>query len=235
MVSCGVGCSCGSDPELLWLWCRGRRYSSDWTPSLGTSMCRGCGAKKTKKKKKKKIKKKKKKKPREQKGIDYNNKIQIRAGARKQAGVGVCSKSALEGPAKEVAFEWRPGGRGVESSDDQVEKGANGRPPPSGCPELCFLPSLRLSVKLGPRGSLPSVPSFRILGSGLPFLHSSSHSPSLSLPPPRAQGVNYISPCVTFPSNPRWSGSPGVRTLGPAPCSSPSTWYSAWPLPIYQM
>ena len=21
-VSCGVGCRCGSDPELLWLWCR---------------------------------------------------------------------------------------------------------------------------------------------------------------------------------------------------------------------
>ena len=21
-MSCGVGCRCGSDPELLWLWCR---------------------------------------------------------------------------------------------------------------------------------------------------------------------------------------------------------------------
>ena len=21
-VSCGVGCRCGSDPALLWLWCR---------------------------------------------------------------------------------------------------------------------------------------------------------------------------------------------------------------------
>ena len=27
-------------------------YSSDWTPSLGNSICRGCGPKKTKKKKK---------------------------------------------------------------------------------------------------------------------------------------------------------------------------------------
>ena len=32
----------------------GWRYSSDWTPSLGTSMYHGCGPKKTKKKKKKK-------------------------------------------------------------------------------------------------------------------------------------------------------------------------------------
>ena len=29
-------------------------YSSDWTPSLGTSICRGCGTKKTKRQKKKK-------------------------------------------------------------------------------------------------------------------------------------------------------------------------------------
>ena len=54
------------DLALPWLWCRlqtqlGSRvavalaqasgYSSDWTPSLGTFMCRGCSPKKTKKKK----------------------------------------------------------------------------------------------------------------------------------------------------------------------------------------
>ena len=39
-ICCGCGCGVG------------RRYSSDWTSSLGTSMCRRCGPKKTKKKKK---------------------------------------------------------------------------------------------------------------------------------------------------------------------------------------
>ena len=38
-------------------WARG--YSSDWTPSLGTSICSRYSPKKTKKKKKKKTKKKK--------------------------------------------------------------------------------------------------------------------------------------------------------------------------------
>ena len=42
-MSCGVGRRCGSDPALLWLW---RRLSSDWTPSLETSICCGCGPKK---------------------------------------------------------------------------------------------------------------------------------------------------------------------------------------------
>ena len=34
VVSCGIGCRCGSDLALLCLWC-----SSDSTPSLGTSIC----------------------------------------------------------------------------------------------------------------------------------------------------------------------------------------------------
>ena len=52
MVSCGVG--------HRWLGsgvagavAKSGSYSSDWTPSLGTSIRRGCGPKKTKKKKKK--------------------------------------------------------------------------------------------------------------------------------------------------------------------------------------
>ena len=57
-MSCGVGRRCGLDPELPWLWCRPSSYSSDSPPSLGTSMCRGCGPKKTKDKTKKKNKNK---------------------------------------------------------------------------------------------------------------------------------------------------------------------------------
>ena len=39
-LPCGVGCRCGLDPELLWLWCRpvAGSYSSDSTPGLGTSI-----------------------------------------------------------------------------------------------------------------------------------------------------------------------------------------------------
>ena len=44
-MSCGVGCRLRSDPALLWLWCRQAACSSDSTPSLGTSICRGCGPK----------------------------------------------------------------------------------------------------------------------------------------------------------------------------------------------
>ena len=44
-VSCGVGCRHSWDPTLLWLWC-----SSDWTHSLGTSICRRCRPGKAKKK-----------------------------------------------------------------------------------------------------------------------------------------------------------------------------------------
>ena len=46
-MSCGVGHSLGSHLVLLWLCC-----SLDWTPSLGTSICNGCGLKKGKIKKK---------------------------------------------------------------------------------------------------------------------------------------------------------------------------------------
>ena len=44
-----VGCRCGSDPKLLWLWCRPSAIA-DLTPSLGTSLCCKCGPKKKKKK-----------------------------------------------------------------------------------------------------------------------------------------------------------------------------------------
>ena len=60
-MSCGVGCRRGSDPALLWLWCRLGSYSSDWTPSLGTSICRGSGPRNSKKTKKQKNKTKQKK------------------------------------------------------------------------------------------------------------------------------------------------------------------------------
>ena len=51
-VSCGVGRRPGSDPALLWLWCRSI-YSCDWTPSLGTSICCRCSPKKRTKRRKK--------------------------------------------------------------------------------------------------------------------------------------------------------------------------------------
>ena len=57
-MSCGVGCRCGSDPTLLWLWCRLVAAAPIRPPNLGTSICCGCGPKKAKKKKKKKKKKK---------------------------------------------------------------------------------------------------------------------------------------------------------------------------------
>ena len=50
-VSCGVGCRRSSDPALLWLW-RGPAYSSNSTPSLGTSICRGSCPRSSKKTKK---------------------------------------------------------------------------------------------------------------------------------------------------------------------------------------
>ena len=47
-------------------------FGSDWTPSLGTSLCQGCGPKKTKKKKKKKKKERKKKKKKQTKNpLDF--------------------------------------------------------------------------------------------------------------------------------------------------------------------
>ena len=45
-MSCGVGRRCHSDLLLLWLW-QAIGYSSDWTPSLGTSICCRCDPKKT--------------------------------------------------------------------------------------------------------------------------------------------------------------------------------------------
>ena len=51
-LCCGIGHRCGSDPALLWLWCRPEATAPMRPPSLGTSICRGCGPKKTKKKKK---------------------------------------------------------------------------------------------------------------------------------------------------------------------------------------
>ena len=39
-----VGCRCGSDLALLWLWCR----PADLSSSLGTSICCRCGPKKKK-------------------------------------------------------------------------------------------------------------------------------------------------------------------------------------------
>ena len=51
-MSCGVGRRHSSAPVLLWLWCRLAADSSNSTPSLGTSICRGGGPKETKKKKK---------------------------------------------------------------------------------------------------------------------------------------------------------------------------------------
>ena len=52
-------------PKLLWLLCMAGSYSSDWTTSLGTSICRGCGPRKDGKTKKKNKKERKKEKERE--------------------------------------------------------------------------------------------------------------------------------------------------------------------------
>ena len=49
-VSYGIGCRCGSDPELLWQCFRPAAVSSVSTPSLGTSICCRCSPKKKKKK-----------------------------------------------------------------------------------------------------------------------------------------------------------------------------------------
>ena len=59
-MSCGVCPRCGSHPTLLWLWSR-LELQLRFTPSLGNSICCGCGPKKTKKKtKKKKLRRKEK-------------------------------------------------------------------------------------------------------------------------------------------------------------------------------
>ena len=49
---CGGGHRSDGDPVLLWLWCRPGALAPFSTPSLGTSICRGCGPKKDQKKKK---------------------------------------------------------------------------------------------------------------------------------------------------------------------------------------
>ena len=57
-VSCGVGCRRGSDPASRIAVVQAGGYSSDYIPSLGSSICYGRGprnGKKTKKKKKKKF------------------------------------------------------------------------------------------------------------------------------------------------------------------------------------
>ena len=51
-MSCGVGHRHGSDPTLLWLWCRLAATDLIRPLNLGTSICRRCGPEKTKKKKK---------------------------------------------------------------------------------------------------------------------------------------------------------------------------------------
>ena len=40
----------GLDPLWQWLWYRPAAIAPYWTPSLGTSVCHGCGPKKQKKK-----------------------------------------------------------------------------------------------------------------------------------------------------------------------------------------
>ena len=59
-MSCGVGRRRGSDPTLLWLWCRLGHYSSDLTPNLGTFICLGSSPRNGKKEKKTKKKERKK-------------------------------------------------------------------------------------------------------------------------------------------------------------------------------
>ena len=48
-MSYSVGCRCGSDLALLWLWCRPAATGLIPTPSLGTSICCRCSPKKTNK------------------------------------------------------------------------------------------------------------------------------------------------------------------------------------------
>ena len=51
-MSCRVGRRCGSDPALLWLWCRLAGTAPIRLLSLGTSICCGCSPKKDKRQKK---------------------------------------------------------------------------------------------------------------------------------------------------------------------------------------
>ena len=60
-MSCGVGCRCGSDPELLWLWCRPVATAPirplAWEPpyAVGVALEKAKSQKKTKQKKTQKI------------------------------------------------------------------------------------------------------------------------------------------------------------------------------------
>ena len=54
------------DPVLLWLWQQAVGYSSDLTPSLGTSICHGYGPRKDKKKERKEKEKKERKEGRKE-------------------------------------------------------------------------------------------------------------------------------------------------------------------------
>ena len=49
-MSCGVGRRCGSDPKLLWLWCRLAAEAQIQPENLGTSICQVDGPNKKKKK-----------------------------------------------------------------------------------------------------------------------------------------------------------------------------------------
>ena len=53
-VSCGVDCRCSSDPALLWLWYRPAATAPIGPLTWESSMCHGCGPKKTERPKKKK-------------------------------------------------------------------------------------------------------------------------------------------------------------------------------------
>ena len=65
-MSCGVGCRCGSDPALLWLW--RRPVATDptqplaWEPPYAAGAAQEIATKTTKTKRQKRKKKKKKKK-----------------------------------------------------------------------------------------------------------------------------------------------------------------------------
>ena len=70
-VSCGVGCRCGSDPALLWLWRRPVATAPigplAWEPPYAAGAAQEIATTTTTKRQKKKKKKKKKKKTKHQK------------------------------------------------------------------------------------------------------------------------------------------------------------------------
>ena len=64
-MSCGIGCRCGSDPALLWLWCRPVAAAPIHPLSWGLPYAVGAALKSKKKKKKteRQIERKKEKDP----------------------------------------------------------------------------------------------------------------------------------------------------------------------------